>query len=54
MPYSFALLYLRLKARQLFLIYRRVKLDFLEARLRPIEQLDREVEIGCRSSGMCY
>jgi hypothetical protein len=24
-----------------------VKLDSLEARLRPVEQLDREVEIGC-------
>jgi hypothetical protein len=24
-----------------------VKLVFLEARLRPVEQLDREVEIGC-------
>jgi hypothetical protein len=30
-----------------------VKLDSLEARLRPVEQLDKEVEIGCRSSGMC-
>jgi hypothetical protein len=30
-----------------------VKLEFLEARLRPVEQLDREVEIGCRSSGTC-
>jgi hypothetical protein len=27
-----------------------VKLVFLEARLRPVEQLDREVEIGCRLS----
>jgi hypothetical protein len=30
-----------------------VKLVFLEARLRPVEQLDKEVEIGCRSSRMC-
>jgi hypothetical protein len=31
-----------------------VQLDFLEARLRPVEQLDKEVELGCRSSGMCH
>jgi hypothetical protein len=30
-----------------------VKLVFLEAQLRPVEQLDREVEIGCGSSWMC-
>jgi len=30
-----------------------VKLDFLKARLRPVEQLDTDVEIGCRSSRMC-
>ena len=30
-----------------------VKLDSLEALLRPVEHLDMEVEIGCRSSGMC-
>ena len=29
-----------------------VKLDFLEARLHLVEQLDREVGIGCVSSGM--
>jgi hypothetical protein len=29
----------------------RVKLDFLEALLRPVEQLDKEVELGCISSG---
>ena len=27
-----------------------VKLDSLEARLRPVEQLDTEVELGCRLS----
>jgi hypothetical protein len=27
-----------------------VKLDSLEALLRPVEQLDTEVEIGCRLS----
>jgi len=26
-----------------------VKLGFLEAPLRPVEQLDKEVEIGCES-----
>jgi hypothetical protein len=30
-----------------------VKLDSLEAQLRPVEQLDKEVEIGCRSSWRC-
>jgi hypothetical protein len=30
-----------------------VKLVVLEARLRPVEQLDKEVEIRCRSSSMC-
>jgi hypothetical protein len=30
-----------------------VKLVSLEARLRPVEQLDKKVEIGCRSSWMC-
>jgi hypothetical protein len=25
----------------------RVKLEFLEARLRPVEQLDKDVEFGC-------
>jgi hypothetical protein len=32
--------------RQVFLIFSRVKLEFLEAQLRPVEQLDMEVEIG--------
>ena len=35
------LTYPRLKARQLFMKFRRVKLDYLEAQLRPVEQLDR-------------
>jgi hypothetical protein len=39
--------YPRIYVRQLFLIFSRVKLEFLEAQLRPIEQLDMEVEIGC-------
>jgi hypothetical protein len=30
-----------------------VKLVVLEARLRPVEHLDMDVEIGCRSSWMC-
>jgi hypothetical protein len=30
-----------------------VKLVALEAQLRPVEQLDREVELGCGSSWMC-
>jgi hypothetical protein len=30
-----------------------VKLDSLEAPLRPVEQLDTDVELGCLSSGMC-
>jgi hypothetical protein len=43
----------RIYVRQLFMRFRRVKLDSLEAQLRPVEQLDREVEIGCRSSRTC-
>jgi hypothetical protein len=35
------LTYPRLKARQLFMKFRRVKLDYLEAQLHPVEQLDR-------------
>jgi hypothetical protein len=35
------LIYPRMYVRQLFLIFSRVKLDLLEARLRPVEQLDR-------------
>jgi hypothetical protein len=50
MPYSFALLYPRPKARQLFLILRRVKLDFLEARLHPVEQLDKRPP--CKAGGI--
>jgi hypothetical protein len=38
---------------QLLLQFSRVKLDFLEARLRPAEQLDKDVELGCGSSWMC-
>jgi hypothetical protein len=30
-----------------------VKLDSLEARLRPVEHLDKDVEIGCGSSWTC-
>jgi hypothetical protein len=30
-----------------------VKLECLEAQLRPVEQLDMDVEIGCESSWMC-
>ena len=30
-----------------------VKLDSLEARLRPVEHLDKDVEIGCGSSWKC-
>jgi hypothetical protein len=30
-----------------------VKLESLEAPLRLVEQLDKEVELGCRSSRMC-
>jgi hypothetical protein len=29
------------------------KLDYLEAQFRPVEQLDKDVGIGCRSSRMC-
>jgi hypothetical protein len=31
----------------------KAKLEFLEARLRPVEHLDKEVEIECRSSRTC-
>ena len=31
----------------------RVKLVSLEAPLRPVEQPDKDVRFGCRSSGMC-
>jgi hypothetical protein len=31
-----------------------VKLEYLEAQLRPVEQFDKEVELGCRSSWMCH
>jgi len=31
----------------------RVKLESLEAPLRPVEHLDKEVELGCISSWMC-
>ncbi len=31
----------------------RVKADYLGAKLRQLEQLNRNVEIGCRSSRMC-
>ena len=37
----FLMLYPRIYVRQLFLIFRRVKLDSLEAQLRPVEQLDK-------------
>jgi hypothetical protein len=30
-----------------------VKLDSLEAQLRPVEHLDTDVEIGCGSSWTC-
>jgi hypothetical protein len=33
--------YPRMTVRRLFLIFNRVKLDSLEAQLRPVEQLDR-------------
>jgi len=39
--------YPRMYVRQLFVRFSRVKLEFLEAQLRPVEQLDKEVEIGC-------
>jgi hypothetical protein len=32
--------------RQLFLIFSRVKLDSLEAQLRPVEQLDKRTPRG--------
>jgi hypothetical protein len=41
------LLYPRIYVRRLFLIFSRVTLDFLEATLRPVEQLEKDVEIGC-------
>jgi hypothetical protein len=47
------LIYPRMYARQLFLRFRRVKLDSLEAQIRPVEQLDKEVEIGCLLSWTC-
>jgi hypothetical protein len=47
------LIYLRIYVCQLSGEFRRVKLDSLEARLHPVEQLDKEVELGCRSSGKC-
>jgi len=31
----------------------KAKLETLEARLRPVEHLDKEVEIECRSSRTC-
>jgi hypothetical protein len=42
------LIYPRIYVRQLFVRFNRVKLDYLVARLRPVEQLDREVEIVTR------
>jgi hypothetical protein len=42
------LIYPRMYVRLLFVRFSRVKLDSLEARLRPVEQLDREVEIVTR------
>jgi hypothetical protein len=47
------LIYSQLKARQLLGEFAGVKLVFLEARLCPVEQLDMEDEIGCRSSRTC-
>jgi hypothetical protein len=35
--------------RRLFLIFSRVKLDFLEALLRPVEQLDKPTPRGTSS-----
>ena len=40
------LTYPRMYVRQLFLIFSRVKLDLLEARLRPVEQLDMRTPRG--------
>jgi hypothetical protein len=40
--------YPRLKARQLSCEFSRVKQDSSEARLRPVEQIDREAEIVTR------
>ena len=45
---SMAMLFIRL-----FCELSRVKLDSLEAQLRPVEQPDKDVRFGCRSSGMC-
>jgi hypothetical protein len=40
------LIYPRIYVRQLFMRFRRVKLDSLEARLRPVEQLDKRTPRG--------
>jgi hypothetical protein len=40
------LIYPHMYVRQLFLIFSRVKLQFLEAQLRPVEQLDMRTPRG--------
>jgi hypothetical protein len=46
MIYSFAFALPRIYVRQLFMRFRRVPLDFLEAQLRPVEQLDKRTPRG--------